>query len=339
MFLRELEAAGGLDGALYAKERGGWNAPFTQKFMELTNKDWQFVEYQFGSIYHGSNMVVVREWAGKHLGVPFKDLPRELQEFIFSETVHSGKLSKASLRFAFSNPDTSAKDFSIEEYEGGRNRKGEYKANLAKNPFFQKELAWDRAVKEQKELDYVGNRADENKRNAETASKKAEAARDEAERARSNLIAQSKPGENTSAIRKAERNYQRAEDKLQQASRALRTAETALTQAAEDMARNKAEIDSINVWRAEQVRKGLENLPTTLKNAYQHRGTFIAPSEKERFARENAKLLERIQQRTQTSPLGPMPQSHALLPFPDLFNTSQEGDLLPHITVPLLPNK
>ena len=82
-FYLELQNAGGLDAA----RRG--DAVFVSKFMELTQKDPQFVEYQFNSIVQSGNMRKV-ETALINLGINFQQLTTEEKDAIFSTMVQSG---------------------------------------------------------------------------------------------------------------------------------------------------------------------------------------------------------------------------------------------------------
>ena len=82
-FLSALNQVGGLGGAREGK------VAFMDKFMELTQKDPQFVEYQFESINQGSNMKFVRKET-RVAGLEFDGLPTESKEALFSTSVQHG---------------------------------------------------------------------------------------------------------------------------------------------------------------------------------------------------------------------------------------------------------
>ena len=82
-FLSELNQAGGLEGARDGK------VAFMEKFMELTQKDPQFVEYQFESVNQGSNMKFLRKET-RVAGLEFDGLPTESKEALFSSAVQHG---------------------------------------------------------------------------------------------------------------------------------------------------------------------------------------------------------------------------------------------------------
>gem|GEM_PF-6785297 len=82
-FYLELQNAGGLDAA----KRG--DAVFVNKFMELTQRDPQFVEYQFNSIVQSGNMRKVEQTL-INVGINFERLTAEEKDAIFSTMVQFG---------------------------------------------------------------------------------------------------------------------------------------------------------------------------------------------------------------------------------------------------------
>lgn len=95
-FYQELTAVGGLSAA-----RAG-NSAFVDKFMELTQRDPQFIEYQFESINQGSNMTRIRKQLDT-VGQSFDALDTEHKEVIFSSSVqHGGGGTNKAVQYAFS---------------------------------------------------------------------------------------------------------------------------------------------------------------------------------------------------------------------------------------------
>ncbi|SMB29032.1 exported protein of unknown function [Sterolibacterium denitrificans] len=78
------------------------NPPFVDKFMELTQHDPQFIEYQFESINQGSNMTRIRKQLDT-VGQSFDALDTEHKEAIFSSSVqHGGGGANKAVQYAFS---------------------------------------------------------------------------------------------------------------------------------------------------------------------------------------------------------------------------------------------
>ena len=112
-FLSALNKAGGLEAA-----KGG-KVAFMDTFMELTQKNPQFVEYQFESINQGSNMRFVRKET-RVAGLDFDSLPTESKEALFSTSVqHGGGGANKALDQAFSSKlnDPAEDNFAIKQMQ------------------------------------------------------------------------------------------------------------------------------------------------------------------------------------------------------------------------------